>query len=251
MLSVNSKLSAIHSHIQFGTLKSEVHMFLRKFIEKGYESISITYPKLDSIRLTIRTGDVEYLKKDNSLKLNQIESLVAMRFGINFDNVDAIIEEIEKVELSATFQSEVLASKIEAGFKANRAAQAVIKSIMRAGARGVEVTIGGKTKGARAKKLYFRSGWMLKSGDPKNNFVTQDTRHVLLKQGIIGVKVSILCPGPKDATDLPDRVSFYEDIEKKKALYEKRAERFKKENNEVINNSEKNIEKTETEKVEA
>jgi ribosomal protein S3 len=56
---------------------------------------------------------------------------------------------------------------------------------------------------------------MIHSGDPCNNYVDTATRHVLLKQGVLGIKVKIMLPwdpsgkiGPK--RPLPDNVSVVE-----------------------------------------
>merc|ERR1712098_810871 len=67
----------------------------------------------------------------------------------------------------------------------------------------------------RAKAMKFVDGLMIHSGDPVNEYVDMACRHVLLRQGVLGIKVKIMLPwdpqgkmGPK--RPLPDHVSIVE-----------------------------------------
>lgn len=75
--------------------------------------------------------------------------------------------------------------------------------------------VSGKLRGQRAKSMKFVDGLMIHSGDPCNDYVDTATRHVLLRQGVLGIKVKIMLPwdpsgktGPKKP--LPDNVSVVE-----------------------------------------
>ena len=50
----------------------------------------------------------------------------------------------------------------------------------------------GKLRGQRAKAMKFVDGLMIHSGDPVNDYVDQACRHVLLRQGVLGIKVTHL-----------------------------------------------------------
>merc|ERR1712121_394804 len=83
------------------------------------------------------------------------------------------------------------------------------------GAKGCEVVVSGKLRGQRAKAMKFVDGLMIHSGDPVNDYVDMACRHVLLRQGVLGIKVKIMLPwdpagkiGPKKP--LPDHVSIVE-----------------------------------------
>merc|ERR1719481_2528323 len=63
--------------------------------------------------------------------------------------------------------------------------------------------------------MKFVDGLMIHSGDPVNDYVDAACRHVLLRQGVLGIKVKIMLPfdptgttGPKKP--LPDNVSIVE-----------------------------------------
>merc|ERR1712177_94248 len=98
-----------------------------------------------------------------------------------------------------------------------RAAYGVLRFVMEQGARGCEVVISGKIRGQRAKGMKFIDGMMIHSGFPTKGLGYVDTavRHVLLRQGVLGVKVKILKPhdesglnGPK--IQYPDIVTILE-----------------------------------------
>ena len=96
-----------------------------------------------------------------------------------------------------------------------RACCGVLRFIMESGAKGCEVVVSGKLQGQRAKSMKFVDGLMIHSGDPVNHYVDTAVCHVLLRQGVLGIKVKIMLPwdptgkiGPKKP--LPDRVSIVE-----------------------------------------
>ncbi len=60
---------------------------------------------------------------------------------------------------------------------------------MEQGAKGCEVIVSGKLRAARAKSMKFKDGYMVSSGHPKNVYVDGAVRHVLLRQGVLGIKV--------------------------------------------------------------
>lgn len=76
------------------------------------------------------------------------------------------------------------------GLAVRRACYGVLRFIMESGARGCEVVVSGKLRGQRAKSMKFVDGLMIHSGDPCNDYVNTATRHVLLRQGVLGIKVN-------------------------------------------------------------
>merc|ERR1712110_639763 len=79
-------------------------------------------------------------------------------------------------------------------------------------AQGCEVIVSGKLRQQRAKTMKFKDGFMICTGQPKNDYIDVGVRHVFFKQGIMGVKVKIMLPydpsgrlgGVKDP--LPDQI---------------------------------------------
>ena len=62
---------------------------------------------------------------------------------------------------------------------------------MEAGAKGCEIVISGKLRAARAKSMKFTDGFMIHSGQPAVDFVDHAVRHVMLRQGVLGIKVKM------------------------------------------------------------
>jgi len=86
---------------------------------------------------------------------------------------------------------------------------------MESGAKGCEVIVSGKLRAQRAKSMKFLDGFMIHAGQPTRDYIDTATRHVLLRQGVLGVKVKIMLPhdphgktGPK--APLPDMVTIIE-----------------------------------------
>lgn len=84
---------------------------------------------------------------------------------------------------------------------------------MEEGAKGCEVIVSGKLRAQRAKYMKFTQGFMKHSGHPVNMFVDRAVRHVLLRQGVMGLMVKIMLPtdptgksGP--TVPLPDKVCW-------------------------------------------
>jgi len=94
--------------------------------------------------------------------------------------------------MCAIAQAESLRYKLLGGLAVRRACYGVLRYIMENGAKGVEITISGKLRGARAKGMKFKDGYMIKSGDAVNYYTDSAVRHILLKQGVLGIKVKIM-----------------------------------------------------------
>ena len=100
--------------------------------------------------------------------------------------------------------------KLIGGLAVRRACYGVLRFIMESGAKGCEVkpnlnihqsfarhsfkyqvVVSGKLRGQRAKSMKFVDGLMIHSGDPVNDYVDSACRHVLLRQGVLGIKVCL------------------------------------------------------------
>jgi hypothetical protein len=77
-----------------------------------------------------------------------------------------------------------------------RACYGVLRFIMESGAKGCEVIVSGKLRAQRAKAMKFKDGYMISSGQPVNDFIDSAVRHVLLRQGVLGIKVGSQSASP-------------------------------------------------------
>lgn len=72
-----------------------------------------------------------------------------------------------------------------------RACYGVLRFVMESNAKGCEVVVSGKLRAARAKSMKFTDGFMIHSGQPAVDFVDYAVRHVMLRQGVLGIKVKM------------------------------------------------------------
>merc|ERR1712096_363836 len=108
--------------------------------------------------------------------------------------VELYAEKVATRGLCATAQAESLRYKMIGGLPVRRACYGVLRFIMEAGATGCEVIVSGKLRAQRAKSMKFADGFMIKAGNPCREFIDSAVRHVLLRQGVLGIKVNIMLP---------------------------------------------------------
>jgi len=202
-------LSKKRKFIKDGVFFAEINEFLRRMLaEDGYAGVEIK-PRPECTQIVIKcTKTPEVVKR-----IPYIQKLLQLRH--NFDKDEAIKVFAEKVQprgLSARAQAQSICYKLKGGLAVRRACYGGLKFIMDNGnAKGVQIIISGKLRGARAKAMKFKEGYMITSGEAKKQYIVEAVEHVLLRQGTIGVRVTIMLPhdpegrgGVKDP--LPDVV---------------------------------------------
>jgi small subunit ribosomal protein S3e len=107
-------------------------------------------------------------------------------------NVELFAEKVASRGLCAIAQAESLRYKLAGGLAVRRACYGVLKFVMESGAKGCEIIISGKLRAQRAKSMKFKDGYMIKTGDARNHFIDTAVRHLKMKQGVLGIKVSIM-----------------------------------------------------------
>ena len=127
-------------------------------------------------------------------RIRELTSVISKRFGFAEGAVELFAERLPNKGLSAQAQAESLKYKLLGGLAVRRACYGIIKFVMESGAKGVEVVVAGKLRGQRAKAMKFRDGYMVKTGNSAVVFLDYATRHVMMRQGIMGVRVKIMLP---------------------------------------------------------
>ncbi|XP_026817396.1 40S ribosomal protein S3-like [Rhopalosiphum maidis] len=195
-----------------GMLRAELNEFLsRELAEDGYSGVDIRVApsRTEIIVSATRTQNV---LGDKGRRIRELTSLIQKRFNFKDKEVELFVEKVAQRGLCAIAQAESLRYKLVGGLAIRRACYGVLRFIMENGAKGCEIVVAGKLKGQRANSMKFVDGHMIHSGDPCNDYVNEATKHVLLRQGVLGIKVKIMLPwdktgklGPKKP--LPDNVS--------------------------------------------
>jgi small subunit ribosomal protein S3 len=104
------------------------------------------------------------------------------------------VEEVQNPDLDAQIMAERLAYSLDRGRHYRRAGYYILRKVMDAGARGVEIRVAGKVTSQRARSQVFRAGTMSKSGQPAQEGVDKGVAQCIQKSGVLGVIVKIMKP---------------------------------------------------------
>jgi ribosomal protein uS3 len=142
-------------------------------------------------------------------------SVVQKRFNFPVGGVEIFAERVTNRGLCAQTQAESLKYKLLGGLAVRRACYGVLRFVMEAGAKGAEVSVSGKVRGQRAKSQKFSDGFMMKSGEGAHQYIDHAVRHVMMRQGVLGVQVTVMMAhDPKGLngckTLLPDVITILE-----------------------------------------
>merc|ERR1712233_159285 len=198
-----------------GVFYAELHeLLVRELAEDGYSGVEIRQTPARH-EIIIRATRTQNVLGEKGRRIRELTSVVQKRFNFAPGSVELYAEKVVNRGLCAVAQAESLRFKLLGGLAVRRACYGVLRFIMESGALGCEVIVSGKIRAQRAKSMKFVDGLMIHSGDPVNEYVDMACRHVLLRQGVLGIKVKIMLPwdpsgkiGPKKP--LPDHVSIVE-----------------------------------------
>jgi len=178
-----------------GVFHAELHEFLgRALAEAGYGGMEVRSSEAKT-DITVKVVKKEEAAGNKDQKCNELESLIQKRFGFEEGHVSIKFDPIRNKGLCASAQAEMLKTKLIKGIAVRTAALSIINTVMKVGqAIGCEVIVSGKMRVQRAKVMKYKGGYLISTGNPKEEFLDCAIRHVFFKQGIIGVKVKIMLP---------------------------------------------------------
>merc|ERR1712078_525622 len=171
------KINTKKKFVADGVFNAELNAFLTRVLDKeGYAGIEIRATQSGVTEIRIKAADNEKLLEAGARRVREIKSLIEKRYGFSDDNN--------------------------------------MGAVMRRGAVGVMVIVGGKVRGARAKAQKYTQGYLLSTGQPKREFVDTAVRHVNMRQGVLGLKVSIMAAVErkvgKDLKVMPDYIKIHD-----------------------------------------
>lgn len=196
-------------------LKAELDEFLRRELaEDGYSGVEVR-PATNKTEIVILATRTQSVLGEKARRIKELGSVVEKRFNMPKDSVCMYAERVPNRGLCAIAQCESLRYKLIGGLAVRRACYGVLRFIMESGAKGCEVVVSGKLRGQRAKSMKFVDGWMIHAGEPVEEYIETAVRHVLLRQGVLGIKVKIMLPwdptGKCGAVrPLPDHIKILE-----------------------------------------
>jgi len=215
MATAQSAMSKKRKFVADGVFYSELNEFLqRELAEDGYAGVEVRVTPIRT-EIIIRATRTREVLGEKGRRIRELTSLVQHRFKFPENSCELFAERVENRGACAMAQAESLRYKLLGGLAVRRACYGVMRFVMENGAKGCEVVVSGKVRAQRAKAMKFRDGYLISSGDPKKHYVVEATRHVMMRQGVLGIKVKIMLAhdpegkqGPK--MPMPDNVIIHE-----------------------------------------
>ena len=192
-----------------GVRKDEYNLklFVKRMFGKGKISkIKIEYTPVGE-KIIVSTHKPGWIIGKKGEKIAELTEILKKRFKMENPHVD--IEEIIHPEFDAQLLADGIALTLER-FGAARyksASYRVLSQIKKAGALGAELRVSGRLPSERARVWRFTFGYLKKTGD-SSNLVDIAFATAITKQGVVGIKVSVLAPDVK----LDDRIEVNEEF---------------------------------------
>jgi small subunit ribosomal protein S3e len=201
-------MSTKRKFVADGVFYAELNeLLIAELAEDGYAGVEVrTTPH--RTELIIRATRTQNVLGENNRRIRELTSVVQKRFHFADGAVELYAERVANRGLCAQAQAESLKFKLLGGLAVRRACYGVVRFVMEAGSKGCEVVVTGKLRGQRAKAMKFGDGTLIKTGHAGQVYTDMAVRHVLMRQGVVGIKVSIFLPqdltgvlGPKIPLD--------------------------------------------------
>ncbi|RKP13052.1 putative 40S ribosomal protein RPS3 [Piptocephalis cylindrospora] len=210
-----AQISKKRKFVADGVFYAELNeYFTRELSEEGYSGCEVRVTPART-EIIIRATQTQEVLGEKGRRIRELTSIIQKRFSFPENTVELYAEKVAVRGLCAVAQCESLRYKLLAGLAVRRACYGVVRYIMESGAKGCEVVVSGKLRAARAKAMKFADGFMIHSGQPARDYIDHAVRHVMLRQGVLGLKVKIMLDwdpsgkiGPKNP--LPDMVTIME-----------------------------------------
>ncbi|CAL8996040.1 unnamed protein product [Prunus brigantina] len=209
-----TQMSKKRKFVADGVFFAELNEVLtRELAEDGYSGVEVRVTPVRT-EIIIRATRTQNVLGEKGRRIRELTSIVQKRFKFPENSVELYAEKVNNRGLCAIAQAESLRYKLLGGLAVRRACYGVLRFVMESGAKGCEVIVSGKLRAQRAKSMKFKDGYMISSGQPVNEYIDSAVRHVLLRQGVLGIKVKIMLdwdPKGKQGpmTPLPDLVTIH------------------------------------------
>ena len=181
------------SVVKFKKDEFAIKEYIKSILGKGKVSkVRIEYTPIGE-KVIVSTNKPGLVIGKKGEKIEELTNTLKSKFKLENPRVE--IDEIKQPEFDAQIVADDIALSLErmGPLKFKVIAYRSLQNIMRAGAKGAEIVLGGKLPSSRAKSWRFQQGYLKKVGDSAS--VVDRARAVAYtKPGAIGVKVSIFAP---------------------------------------------------------
>lgn len=195
-------MSIVKHFIEKSIHKLEIKNFLIKELERaGIGEVEITKTPLGTriIIYAMKPGIVIGRRGTNIRALSRV-----LEEKFNLPNPQIAVSEVEIPELNAGIMASRIAEALRRGIHFRRTGFWALNQIMRAGALGCEIVLKGKLTSRRHRYEKYRQGHVPRVGDPANKYTKTAVTKVIMKSGIIGIKVNIIPPNAA----FPDQIEI-------------------------------------------
>ncbi len=208
--------------VKFKKEEFTIREYIKNSIGKGKVSkVRIEYTPVGE-KIIVSTSKPGLVIGRGGERIEELTGILKRRFKLENRHIE--IDEIKNPEFDAQIVADEIATALEnvGPLKFKVIAYKMLQKIIGAGARGVEIRLGGKLPSARAKSWRFSYGFLKKTGDSAK-VVDRAQAIAQTKPGTVGVKVAILSPYAKitDSVSIDDE--FIEKLGKIKIENEEKA----------------------------
>lgn len=212
------KLNTKKKFVSDGVFNAEVNALLQRvLVQEGYSGIEVRATSMTT-EIRVRVADYDNFVKDGARRIKEIKSVIEKRYNFNDEDnkVDVAMKKLEYDKaFDAAYQCETLKLALLSGTPVRMAVNKVMGNVIRRGAIGCTIMVGGKVRGQRAKAQKYCGGYLISTGNPKREFIDTAMRHVNMRQGVLGLKVKIMETLVKDRQDgkapkvMPDFIKIH------------------------------------------
>jgi small subunit ribosomal protein S3 len=186
--------------IEQGIKLMQINEFLRsELVRAGFAGVDLQKTPL-GVRITLKTSRPGLVIGKGGKRIQEITDILQERFELEMPQIE--VEEVPNPDLDAQIMAERLAYSLDRGRHYRRAGYYILRKVMDAGARGVEIIISGKVTSQRARTQIFRAGTMSKSGQPAQVGVDKGVAQCIQKSGVLGIIVKIMSADTKMGDDI-------------------------------------------------
>ena len=204
----------VKNFIEQGIKLMQINEYLRsELVRAGFAGVELQRTPL-GVRITLKTSRPGLVIGKGGKRIQEITDVLQERFSLEMPQIE--VEEVAEPDLDAQIMAERLAYSLDRGRHYRRAGYYILRKVMDAGARGVEIIVSGKVTSQRARVQIFRAGTMSKSGQPAQEGVDKGVAQCIQKSGVLGIIVKIMRANIK----MGDDVKIKEDLLVKAQLAE-------------------------------
>ena len=170
-----------------------VKEFIKKEFGKGKISgVKIEYTPVGE-KVVISTHKPGLIIGKRGESIERLTEVLKKRFKMENPRVD--ISEIQHPDLDAQIIADDIGLSLErfGSLRFKAIAYKALTKMKSSGALGAEIVLSGRLPSERAKTWRFKFGYLRKTGDASNDVDYAESRGCD-KQGVVGIKVSILSP---------------------------------------------------------